>query len=135
MENDKRILPPGGNCPRGSDLYSNLGEYGSQLSSSLACISFKRHFQCTWCFLSFALDRYTKDGTPVQREGRQWPHSGFNIHNEVEISASDEKGRQTLAQYIIKAPISQERMMYDKENQKVIYNSKHGMITYEHKTG
>ena len=62
---------------------------------------------------------------------RQWPHSGFNIHNEVEISAGDEKGRQTLAQYIIKAPISQERMIYDKENQKVSYNSKHGMITYE----
>jgi hypothetical protein len=44
---------------------------------------------------------------------RQWPHSGFNIHNEVEIYAHDEKGRQTLAQYIIKAPISQERVIYD----------------------
>ena len=62
---------------------------------------------------------------------RQWPHSGFNIHNEVEISADDEKGRQTLAQYIIKAPISQERMIYDKENQKVIYKSKHGTIIYD----
>jgi hypothetical protein len=62
---------------------------------------------------------------------RQWPHSGFNIHNEVEIAADDEKGRQTLAQYIIKAPISQERMIYDKENQKVIYKSKHGTIIYE----
>ena len=34
---------------------------------------------------------------------RQWPHSGFNIHNEALISADDEKGRQTLAQYIIKS--------------------------------
>ena len=62
---------------------------------------------------------------------RQWPHSGFNIHNEVEIAADDEKGRQTLAQYIIKAPVSQEKMIYDKENQKVNYKSKHGTIAYE----
>ena len=61
----------------------------------------------------------------------EWPHSGFNIHNEVEIAADDEKGRQTLAQYIIKAPVSQEKMIYDKENQKVNYKSKHGTIAYE----
>ena len=34
-----------------------------------------------------------------------WPHSGFNIHNEVQIDAVDEKGKETLAQYIVKAPI------------------------------
>ena len=62
---------------------------------------------------------------------RQWYHSGFNIHNEVEISADDEKGRQTLAKYIIKALIRQERMVYYKENQKVIYKSKHGTILYD----
>jgi len=37
-----------------------------------------------------------------------WRHSGFNIHNEVQIDAGDEKGKETLAQYIVKAPISQE---------------------------
>ncbi len=62
---------------------------------------------------------------------RQWPHSGFNIHNEVEIFADDEKGRETLAQYIIKAPVSQETIIYDKENQEVIYKSKQGTIIYE----
>jgi len=40
-----------------------------------------------------------------------WPHSGFNIHNGVEIDADDNKGRETLAQYIIKAPVSQQRMI------------------------
>jgi hypothetical protein len=60
-----------------------------------------------------------------------WPNSGFNIHNEVEIAADDEKGKENLAQYIIKAPISQERMIYDKENQKVIYNSKRGTVIYD----
>jgi len=61
----------------------------------------------------------------------EWPHSGFNIHNEVEIDANDDKGKENLAQYITKAPISQERMIYDKENQKVIYKSKHGTIVYD----
>jgi hypothetical protein len=61
-----------------------------------------------------------------------WPNSVFNIHNEVEIDANDEKGKENLAQYIIKAPISQERMIYDRENQKVIYKSKRGTVVYDH---
>ena len=61
----------------------------------------------------------------------RWLHSGFNIHNEVEIKADDDKGKENLAQYIIKAPISQERMIYDKEKQKVFYKSKHGTIIHE----
>jgi hypothetical protein len=60
-----------------------------------------------------------------------WPHSGFNIHNEVQIDAGDDKGKETLAQYIIKAPISQERMIYDKEKQVVIYRSKKGTVFYD----
>jgi hypothetical protein len=49
----------------------------------------------------------------------------------VQINANDEKGKVNLAQYIIKAPVSQEKMTYDRENQKVIYKSKHGTIAYE----
>ena len=60
-----------------------------------------------------------------------WPHSGFNIHNEVQIDAGDEKAKKTLSQYIVKAPVSQERMIYDKKNQKVIYKSKRGKVVYE----
>lgn len=34
----------------------------------------------------------------------QWRHvSGFNIHNGVRIDCKDEKGRETLAQYIIRS--------------------------------
>ena len=60
-----------------------------------------------------------------------WPHSGFNIHNEVQIDAGEEKGKETLAQYIVKAPVSQERMKYDMENQKVVYTPKRGTVSYE----
>jgi len=67
----------------------------------------------------------------LARKIGEWPHSGFNIHNEVQIDTDDEKGKENLAQYIVKAPISQERMIYDKENQKVIYKSRHGTIVYE----
>ena len=50
--------------------------------------------------------------TPDQaRMISSWPHSGFNIHNEVKIAANDEMGRIKLARYIIKAPISLERMI------------------------
>jgi len=57
-----------------------------------------------------------------------WPHSGFNIHNGVEIDADDKKGREALAQYIIKAPVSQEQMIYDRENQKMVYTSLPSLI-------
>ena len=39
--------------------------------------------------------------------------------------------RKANSSLFVKAPISQERMIYDKENQKVIYKSKHGTIVYE----
>jgi len=76
------------------------------------------------------LIREGKISEDLARRICEWPHSGFNIHNEVQIDANDEKGKENLAQYIVKAPISQERMIYDKENQKVIYKSKHGTIVY-----
>ena len=41
------------------------------------------------------------------------------------------KEKKNLAQYIIKAPVSQEKMFYDRENQKVVYKSNDGMIVYE----
>jgi hypothetical protein len=67
----------------------------------------------------------------LAQEVASWPLSGFNIHNGVEIDADDTKGRETLARYIIKAPISQERMIYDREIQKVIHTSKRGTVSCE----
>jgi len=77
------------------------------------------------------LIRAGKISEDLARKICEWPHSGFSIHNEVQIDADDEKGKETLARYIVKAPISQERMTYDRENQKVIYKSKHDTIIYE----
>lgn len=59
-----------------------------------------------------------------------WKHSGFNIYCGLPILPDDEEGIVNLAKYIIRAPISQERMYYipaDESldgNAKVIYRSK-----------
>jgi len=39
-------------------------------------------------------------------------NSGFNIHNQVKIGSQDERGRESLAQYILRSPFSQEKMTY-----------------------
>ncbi|MEW6663240.1 MAG: transposase [Bacillota bacterium] len=41
-----------------------------------------------------------------------WHHSGFNVYCGEAIWPSNDKGLERLAQYIIRAPISQERMIY-----------------------
>jgi len=64
-----------------------------------------------------------------------WHHSGFNVYCGASISPSDQEGIEKLAQYIIRAPISQERMIYIPANKskdgvaKVIYESKDGKTT------
>jgi hypothetical protein len=41
-----------------------------------------------------------------------WHHSGFNVYCGERIWPSNSEGLERLAQYIIRAPISQERMIY-----------------------
>lgn len=41
-----------------------------------------------------------------------WHHSGFHVYCGDAIRFDDEEGLERLAQYIIRAPISQERMLY-----------------------
>jgi hypothetical protein len=54
----------------------------------------------------------------------QWRHvSGFNIHNGVKIDRRDEKGREALAQYIIRNPFSLEKIKYISETGTVVYTS------------
>jgi hypothetical protein len=54
----------------------------------------------------------------------QWRHvSGFNIHNGVKIDRKDEKGRESLAQYIIRNPFSLEKIRYIEKSGTVIYRS------------
>ena len=57
----------------------------------------------------------------------QWRHvSGFNIHNAVKIDRKDGKGREALAQYIIRNSFSQEKIQHIEDSGTVIYRSKMG---------
>src|SRR3990167_8613911 len=53
-----------------------------------------------------------------------WRNSGFNIHNQVKIRSDDSHGRESLAQYILRSPFSQEKMTYRKDSESVLYRSK-----------
>ncbi len=61
-----------------------------------------------------------------------WHHSGFNIYCSRPTVPDDQSGLERLAQYIIRAPISQERMVYIPAFQaadglaRVIYQAKDG---------
>ena len=53
-----------------------------------------------------------------------WKNSGFNIHNQVKIKSQDSRGRECLAQYILRSPFSQEKMTYREETKSVLYRAK-----------
>ena len=53
-----------------------------------------------------------------------WRNSGFNIHNQVKIGSQDKRGQESLAQYILRSPFSQQKMTYRKDTQTVLYHSK-----------
>ena len=48
-----------------------------------------------------------------------WRHTGFHIHNEGKVVANDTEGRERLARYIIRPPVSLERLMYDRKKSAV----------------
>ena len=52
-----------------------------------------------------------------------WRHSGFSVHNGVRVRASDAEGRKKLAQYILCAPLSLEKMTYLPDTGIVMYRS------------
>ena len=53
-----------------------------------------------------------------------WRYSGFSAHNQVRVGAEDAEGRKKLAGYMLRAPISLEKMRYDAATGTVIYRSK-----------
>jgi len=55
---------------------------------------------------------------------RAWRHCGFSAHNVVRIAAEDAEGRKKLAGYMLRAPMSLEKMTYDAATGSVIYRSK-----------
>ena len=61
----------------------------------------------------------------------KWRYSGFSINNGLRIkrdvgidSYRDAKGRESVAQYILRNPFSVEKMSYNNESGTVIYRSK-----------
>ena len=61
-----------------------------------------------------------------QLRGRMlaWRYSGFSAHNEVSVAAEDAEGRKKLAGYMLRAPMSLQKMTYDAATGTVIYRSK-----------
>ena len=54
-----------------------------------------------------------------------WKNSGFSIDNSVRIFGSDEKVRESLAQYIARAPISLKKLKYEPFKGKVLFKTKY----------
>ncbi len=53
-----------------------------------------------------------------------WRHTGFSAHNSVRLGARDAEGRRRLAQYMLRAPFSLEKMFYEPVSGVVIYRSR-----------
>src|SRR3989304_2955256 len=52
-----------------------------------------------------------------------WRHSGFSVTNGVRVRAGDAEGGKKLAQYMLRAPFSLEKMTYLPETGMVMYRS------------
>ncbi len=58
-----------------------------------------------------------------------WRHGGFSTHNEVRVAAGDTEGRTKLAGYMLRAPMSLQKITYDAATGTVIYRPKmHGRL-------
>ncbi len=53
-----------------------------------------------------------------------WRYSGFSAHNQVRVAAEEAEGRKKLAGYMLRTPMSLEKMTYDAQTGTVIYRSK-----------
>ncbi len=56
---------------------------------------------------------------------------GFHVHNEGRVVVNDTEGRERLARYLVRPPVSLERLTYDRENQQVLYQGKAQTYTYQ----
>jgi hypothetical protein len=45
-----------------------------------------------------------------------WKHSGFSVHNGRPLRRDDAAGLERVAQYIIRNPFSEQKMVYNAEN-------------------
>jgi len=60
----------------------------------------------------------------LRRKLLGWRYSGFSVHNQVRVGEGDAEGRKKLAGYLLRAPMSLEKMHYDADTGTVIYRSK-----------
>lgn len=54
-----------------------------------------------------------------------WNHSGFSVDNSVPIPASSRKARVNLSQYIVRHPVSLQKILYARSNGTIIYKTKY----------
>lgn len=52
-----------------------------------------------------------------------WKNSGFSIDNSVRIFGSNDKARESLAQYIARCPISLEKLKYEAFHSQVLFKT------------
>jgi len=64
------------------------------------------------CEVLYMLRREGKITNTVVDNMDSWHHSGFHVYCGNSILPDDEEGLEKLAKYIVRAPISQERMLY-----------------------
>lgn len=73
------------------------------------------------------LQRLRDEGWISQRQVKKllsWRHSGFNIDpGETAIPGDDPKALQRLAEYLLRAPLSLEKMSWNAETRTVLYRS------------
>ena len=77
------------------------------------------------------LKKEGKIGRSIINNMKSWQHSGFNVHCGSPVGFDETDALERLARYIVRAPISQERMHYISETEsttgqtaKVIYEGK-----------
>jgi hypothetical protein len=54
-----------------------------------------------------------------------WQQSGFSVDNSVPIPASSRKARMNLSQYIVRHPVSLQKILYARSNATIIYKTKY----------
>lgn len=53
-----------------------------------------------------------------------WRHSGFSAHAKRKLEAEDKDGLESLAQYIVRSPISEEKIILSADGSNVIYRAR-----------
>src|SRR3990170_2212635 len=61
---------------------------------------------------------------------KSWQHTGFHVHHETRISAGDTTRIEKVASYLIRSPISLERLSYNDQNANITYRGKRDIYNF-----